>query len=148
MLRVTGALAAAALAVLAVAAAPTPAPLPAPALVSGTPQTAHAYVAPATSQYVTDFPKPLVVRVTGKYDHVRFSCPAVRCGLRVADENNTPGTRVNVHSYDAGVKNGAATLQMGVATDLPSGVSMVYAQVVDSDSTLGPRSAPFLLRSQ
>ena len=148
MPRVPRAPAVAALAVFLIAADASPAPLPTPAIVSGTPQTVHAYVAPATSQYVAEFPKPLVVRITGKYDHVRFSCPALHCGLHVADEANTPGTRVNARSYDAVVKNGTASLQIGLATDLPSAVSMVYAQAVDSDGTLGPKSAPFVLSSQ
>ncbi len=52
-------------------------------IVSGTPQAAHAYVAPAAPVYVTEFTQPLVVRVLGAKDpKVRFFC--VTQGLHAA----------------------------------------------------------------
>jgi hypothetical protein len=150
-------LAAGALAVAAAlspaAAATTPHPAPAKALsalviVSGTPQTAPAYAAPATSQYVVDFPQALVVRLDRSAAKVRFTCPATHCKLRVADENDDPGHRVDASNYEEVIKNHTSTLKMGLAVDLP-GHYQVYAQTVDADDTLtGPKTPPFELTAQ
>ena len=150
-------LAAGALAVAAVlgpaAAATTPRPAPAkalsaPVIVSGTPQTTVAYAAPATSQYVADFPQPLVVSIDRAAAKIRFTCPATHCGLRVADEANDPGHRVDASTYEEVIKKHTSTLKMGLAFDFP-GHYQVYAQTVDGDDNpTGPKTPPFELTAQ
>lgn len=149
-----GALAvAAALGPASAATTPHPAPskakaLSAPVIVSGTPQTAPAYAAPATSQYVVDFPQALVVRLDRSAAKVRFTCPATHCKLRVADENDDPGHRVDASTYEEVIKQHTSTLKMGLAVDLP-GHYLVYAQTVDADDTpTGPKTPPFELTAQ
>jgi hypothetical protein len=143
-----GALALLAAATPAAAAKKTPPRLAAPQIVSGTPQLVHAYAAPATSQYVSDFPQPLVVHLTRPAAKVRFWCPATHCKLRVVDEADDPGHRVDPSTYEAVIKQGTATLRVGLSTDLP-GHFEVFAQTVDGDDNLtGPKTPPFELWSE
>ena len=97
---------------------------------------------------MSDFPQPLVVHLTRTAAKVRFWCPATHCKLRVVDETDDPGHRVDPATYEEVIKKGTSTLHMGLATDLP-GHFEVFAQTVDGDDKLtGPKTPPFELTAQ
>jgi hypothetical protein len=118
-------------------------------IVSGTPQSEPAYAGSSTNQYQTDFPKPLVVHLTSrpaKAPHVRYSCPAPHCTLRVPNEPDS-GNRVSQSEYDVTTVHEQAALTIGLGTDLP-GRYVVYAQAIPDGGPPGPKSAPFELEAR
>jgi hypothetical protein len=125
--------------------------MPSLAIVSGSPQTQHAYAASGTNQYVTDF-SPLVVKIVGSSsanDRVEFTCPQPHCGIRVFDADDDPGKWPdpdNKGIYDEVIKAGKSTVRISLQTDAPGNYTVV-AQTIDGDRK-GPPSAPFILISQ
>jgi hypothetical protein len=138
--------AATAIAVLC-AAHPTPPTSPIGAtIVSGTPQSAHAYAAPGATNYITDFPKPLVARIVGTHlntHRMRFTCISKRCSLDVPNEPEG-GHRVNQSSYELDAKHGQAALQIALTTNEPGTYAVVAEPVGDGNRRI-TRSAPFVL---
>ncbi len=125
--------------------------MPSLVILSGSPQTQHAYAASGTNQYVTDF-SPLVVKIVGASspnDRVEFTCPQPHCGIRVFDADNDPGKWPdpdNKGIYDEVIKDGTSTVRISLQTDAPGNYTVV-AHTIDGDRK-GPASAPFILISR
>ena len=117
-------------------------------IVSGTPQVAHAYVAPAAPIYVTEFTQPLVVRVSGAKNPkqgVRFFCVTKGCTLPPQEQPD--GTRIDPRTFEVPTKNGKASISVTIATATPQTVE-VYAQAVAGPGERAVRSGPFRLTEQ
>jgi hypothetical protein len=115
-------------------------------IVSGTPQSAHAYVSPGAPTYVTEFPQALVVHLVGKHinaHRVRFSCAQKQCALGVPVE--PPGGKVtNAATYEVEAVRDQAALKITLTTNRP-GTFEVYAAPVGDGDEIIRRSAPFVL---
>jgi len=115
-------------------------------VVSGTPQSAHAYVSPGAPTYVTEFPKALVVRVVGKHinaHRVRFTCVQKQCALGVPVE--PPGGKaMGAATYEVEAVHDQAALKITLTTNRP-GTFEVYAAPVGDGDERTTRSAPFVL---
>ncbi len=151
-------------AVLAFAAAAHPAPPPkgappaarAPSvtvrveIVSGTPQRDHAYAAYDVSKYITDFSRPLVVRITGVKDantvqrRVQFTCVSQDCGLGDPDQPEG-GDRKGPDNYSILTKGGKASLRARITHTEPFGTFTVYAEAVGKAGERTVKSGPFTL---
>ena len=115
-------------------------------IVSGTPQTAHAYVAPAAAIYVSEFTRPLVVRVSGTKNPkigVRFSCITKGCELPPQTQPDEV-KRIDPRTFEAQSKGGQATISLIVSTDTPETVEVI-AEPVAGHGERAVRSAPFRL---
>jgi hypothetical protein len=115
-------------------------------IVSGTPQSAHAYVSPGAPTYVTEFPQALVVHVVGKHintHRVRFTCAQKECALGVPVE--PPGGKaVGSATYEVEAVNDQAALKITLTTNRPGTFQVYAAPVGDGDERIR-RSAPFVL---
>jgi hypothetical protein len=118
-------------------------------IVAGTPQSAHAYVAPAAAVYVTEFTRPLVVRVSGTKNPkigVRFFCVTKGCELPPQTQPDEV-KRIDPRTFEAQSKDGKATISLTVSTDTPRTVEVV-AEPVAGPGERAVRSAPFRLSAQ
>jgi hypothetical protein len=115
-------------------------------VVSGTPQSAHAYVSPGAPTYVTEFPQPLVVHLVGKHintHRVRFTCAQKQCALGVPVE--PPGGKaMGAATYEVEAVRDQAVLKVTLTTNRP-GTYEVYAAAVGDGDEIIRRSAPFVL---
>lgn len=110
-------------------------------VVSGSGQSARAFVAASTAGYVTDFPAPLVVRVLpkpkpGDERHVKFRCVTDRCTFAAADQPNEGKNVEHVLPwvYDVTVDgDGKATLRIAVVTRAVGGAVTIRAEPVADD---------------
>ena len=106
-------------AVLAAVAAASPHAASPLRVVSGTPQSAVAYAAGNSAQYVTVFTTPLVVSVgNAKNVAVRFSCASRGCTFPPSDQPDTVN-RVDPASYDVKAVGGKAEISLTLATLAP-----------------------------
>ena len=105
-------------------------------VVSGTPQTATAFVAPGKAKYQTVFPGLLVVRVVGapkqkQTRHVRYTCLTKGCGFGITDQpNNGKGIDHKTEDgdyYTVEVNNGKAAIRVAIEGDEPAGTYTVQA---------------------
>jgi hypothetical protein len=118
-------------------------------IVSGTPQSAHAYVAPAAPKYVTEFTRPLVVRVEGARNPklgVRFSCITPDCELPPQVQPDEV-KRIDPRTFEAQSKDGKATISLIVSTATPRTVEVV-AEPLAGPGERAVRSAPFRLTAE
>jgi hypothetical protein len=125
---------------LGAAATPHAAPKPAAALApvradiaSGNRQIAQAYVATSRSKYDADFPKPLVVRVSGPPPRkgnrvIVFSCVTPGCTFLGADQPDEGSHIEHVGElYKVRVVRGHAVLHVTLEGDRPTGDYVVRA---------------------
>ena len=119
-------------------------------IVSGTPQRDHAYASHEASKYVTEFAKPLVVRVTGVKDassaqrRIQFTCVGQDCGF--ADpERPDGGDRTGPDNYSILTKGGVATLRASITHGTPAATFTVYAEAVAKKGERTVKSKPFTL---
>ena len=105
-------------------------------VVSGTPQTARAFVAPGKAKYQTVFPGLLVVRVVGaprqkQKRHVRYTCVTNGCDFGAADQPNKGQGIEHVTTggdyYTVEVNNGKAAIRVEIEGDQPAGTYTVQA---------------------
>ncbi len=118
-------------------------------IVSGTPQSARAFVAPAAAKYVTEFAQPLVVRVEGSKNAklgVRFFCVTRGCELPPQTQPDEV-KRIDPRTFEVTSKDGKAAISLTVSTDTPETVEIV-AQPVTGHGERAVRSAPFRLTEQ
>src|ERR1700736_5873314 len=95
-------------------------------IVGGTPQSAHAYVAPGEKKYYAEFPGTLLVRWSGPkvrdgWRKVRFTC-VNDCSFLATDQPDN-GTKVDrvadvENAYEAKVVNGVAALRVTIEGDV------------------------------
>jgi hypothetical protein len=114
-------------------------------IISGTLQTVPAYVSPAASSYLTEYPHPLVVHIVGANPNthrVRFSCGIPRCTLGVPNEPDG-GKTIDARTYEFDAKNRQAALKITLTTPQP-GMAVVWAEPVGDGTERIGRSA-FLL---
>jgi hypothetical protein len=121
-------------------------------IVSGTPQTARAYVSPSESKYVTEFPALLVVAVNvadrvGKKRRVRFHCETKNCALAAAEQLDN-GREVHllpddVSTKDADIVKGRASIRIAVEADRPDATYTVTATPIVRK---GERAVPVSFR--
>jgi hypothetical protein len=131
------------------AAAAKPATAVRAQIVTGTPQSAHAYVAPAAAVYVTEFTRPLVVRVSGTRNAkigVRFFCVTKGCELPPQTQPDEV-KRIDPRTFEAQSKDGKATISLIVSTDTPKTVEVI-AEPVAGPGERAVRSGPFRLSAQ
>ncbi|GAC1615596.1 MAG: hypothetical protein NVS4B13_09850 [Candidatus Elarobacter sp.] len=140
-----------AVSVLALAAAHAAAPhatphrKPAPAqplrvlhaqVLSGSPQTAHAYVEPADKKYVTAFAQFLTVRIDGvtskEHRLVRFRCVSKGCEFSPADQPNDGKDieKAGDGSYKVTVIDGKASLGVAIESGVPVRTCTVVAEPI------------------
>jgi hypothetical protein len=115
-------------------------------VVSGTPQSAHAYVSPGAPTYVTEFRDALVVRLVGKHintHRVRFTCAQKDCALGVPVEPPS-GKAIGSATYEVEAVNDQAALKITLTTNRPGTFQVYAAPVGDGDEHI-TRSAPFVL---
>jgi len=115
-------------------------------VVSGTPQSAHAYVSPGAQTYVTAFPQSLVARVVGKHinaHRVRFTCAQKQCALGVPVEPPS-GKTIDPATYEVAAVHDQAALKITLTTSRPGTFQVYAAPVGDGDERI-TRSAPFVL---
>ena len=112
---------------------------PAPALtrltmVSGSGQSAHAWVAVGTKEYETVFETPLVVHVTPDDGKVRFTCVTAGCTFppQVVGEN---ANRASASAFDVDADSGTASITLTVRTPTVEPISVI-AQAANGH---GPR---------
>ncbi len=118
-------------------------------IVSGTPQSAHAYAEPAAAKYVTEFTRPLVVRVSGAKNPklgVRFSCITRGCELPPQVQPDEV-KRIDPRTFEVQSKDGKASISLTVSTDTPQTVEIV-AEPVAGPGERAVRSDPFRLTEQ
>lgn len=84
-------------------------------VVSGTPQSAHAYVAPGARVYLTEFRQQLVVHVAGAVERIRFSCASPHCDFAPSEQPDTVH-RVDENAYDVDVREGKASVTLTLST--------------------------------
>ena len=101
---------------------------------SGNRQNVHAYAAASRSKYEADFPKPLVVRVSGPPPRkgnriVVFSCVTPGCAFLSADQPDE-GKHVDRvgELYKVKVVKGHAVLHVTLEGDSPTSEYIVRAQ--------------------
>jgi hypothetical protein len=95
------------------------------ALVSGSPQTAHAYIAQHGNTFETQFLAPLVVRVS-RDTTVRFRCTTTACEFPAqVFENDEDIHRVDVRTFDVTSENGRAQIKLLVSTPTVEPVTVV-----------------------
>ncbi len=112
---------------------PIPATGNAPArltIVSGTPQTARAWVAARANRYETRFGAALVVRVSPAKSTVRFHCVTPGCEFPPSDQPASV-TRVDPSTYDVASAKGIASIKLIIWTITPENV-VVVAQLPDA----------------
>ncbi|MDB5093975.1 MAG: hypothetical protein JWO85_2076 [Candidatus Eremiobacteraeota bacterium] len=118
-------------------------------VVSGTPQSAHAYVSPGAPTYITEFPQALVVHLVGKHinaHRVRFTCAQKHCALGVPVEPSG-GKVMNAATYEVEAVHDQAALKITLTTNRP-GTFEVYAEPVGDGDEIITRSAPFVLAAR
>jgi len=105
-------------------------------IVSGSGQTAPAYMKPSSKSYVTEFPDLLVAQMDGvprkTLRHVRFSCVTKDCTFVPADQLNE-GKGVNHAtdgSYGVETVGGRASLRVSIETAVAVGSYTVRAEPV------------------
>lgn len=126
-------------------------------IVSGTPQTARAYVEPGAAKYLTDFPVLLVVAVDatpleGEKRRVRFHCATKGCAFVAADQpnegndvhevtTNAVGAKrvVDTTTKDADVVKGRASIHIAVEADRPD---VTYTVTATPIVQIGERAVP------
>jgi len=102
-------------------------------VVSGTPQTARAFVAPGEAKYQTEFPQPLVVRVVGarpqkQKPRVRFTCVTKDCTFVATEQPNPDAvTHRDDGDYSVQVNDGKAVLRVTIEAESPLGTYTVAA---------------------
>jgi hypothetical protein len=105
-------------------------------VVSGTPQTATAFVAPGEAKYQTTFPGLLVVRVVGaprqkQKRRVRFTCVTKGCTFGAADQPNKGRDVDHITTdgdyYSAQVNDGKAAIRVMIEANSPLGTYTVAA---------------------
>jgi hypothetical protein len=115
-------------------------------VVSGTPQSAHAYVSYGAPAYVTEFPQALVVHLVGKHinaHRVRFTCAQKQCALGVPVE--PPGGKsMGSGTYEVEAVHDQAALKITLTTNRP-GTFQVYAAPVGDGDEIIKKSTPFVL---
>ena len=102
------------LAVTAVAAAASATRSAAITIVSGTPQTATAYVAQHGPRFETTFDAALVVKTVPKDVTVRFRCITHDC--QFAPSEQPVANRVDPGAFDYKTKNGTASIKLIIST--------------------------------
>jgi hypothetical protein len=112
------------------------------AVVSGTPQSAHAWVAPRANRYETKFDAALVVSVSPPETKVRFRCVTRGCEFPASEQPETV-TRVDASTYDVAAAKGQAAIKLTVWTVAPETVTVV-ARPAEED---GPQ-VRFILNAQ
>ena len=108
---------------VACAAAATAASAVRLAIVSGTPQTARAWVAEHADRFETKFDGALVVK-TANVRKVRFRCVTRGCEFPAQDQADNVN-RVNPSAYDVTTKNGQASIKLTIWTQTPQTVIVV-----------------------
>lgn len=98
-------------------------------IVSGTPQTARAWVAARADRYETKFDKALVVK-TAHVAKVRFRCITRGCEFPAQDQADNVN-RVDPNAYDVTTKKGEASIKLTVWTVTPEDV-VIVAQPSDA----------------
>lgn len=93
------------------------------AIVSGTPQTARAWVAPRADRYETKFDHALVVK-TANVEKVRFRCVTRGCEFPAQDQADNVN-RVDPSAYDVTTKKGQASIKLTIWTQTPETVVVV-----------------------
>ena len=89
------------------------------ALLSGTPQSAHAFVAAHASRYEAAFPNELAVRVAGPDgSKIRFACETDGCAFPPSDQGDNVH-RIDVRSYYVDSADGRATIKLTVSAPSP-----------------------------
>jgi len=120
--------------------------IPTARAVSGAPQSAWGYASTASTTYVAEFARPLVVRLEGGRAAdvaVRFWCATPGCTLPPSDQPNDV-SRFDPRSYDVKVEHGRAELQVTLGVPSPGPYVMLAAPVVNGK--LRPaRAARFVL---
>ena len=91
---------------------------------SGTPQTARAWVAARADRYETHFDSPLVVKVGGGVDKVRFRCITRGCEFPPSDQPNNV-SRADASAYDVVPSRGIASIKLIIWTVTPETVIIV-----------------------
>lgn len=117
-------------------------------IVSGTPQTARAYVAAGEAKYATEF-APLVVRVSGPAAakrRMRFHCVTRGCAFVTDAPEN--GDRIDPATYDVDVKGGKASLHVTIVAGNPAGTYVLYAQPLAGKGERAVKSGTFTLTSR
>jgi hypothetical protein len=118
-------------------------------IVSGTPQSARAFVATAAAKYVTEFTQPLVVRVEGSKNPklgVRFFCVTRGCELPPQTQPDEV-KRIDPRTFEVTSKDGKAAISLTVSTDTPETVEVV-AEPVTARGERAVKSAPFRLNAR
>jgi hypothetical protein len=118
-------------------------------IVSGTPQTTHAYVVNGEARYGAEF-APLVVRIVGgkagTVRHVRFACVGKGCAFYT--DSPKDGDRIDEGTYKVKAdEHGTATLRVTMLNQGPAGSYRVYAEPVVAKGERAVRSAQFVLTS-
>jgi hypothetical protein len=88
---------------------------PAIAIVSGTPQSATAFIAQHGPRYETAFDTPLVVKVAPLGTVVRFRCITPDCTFAASVQPDAV-SRVDPRSYDVKSDNGTASIKLLIST--------------------------------
>jgi hypothetical protein len=103
-------------------------------IVSGNRQIGTAYADCCKSQYVTEFPKPLVVRMEGRPvkggpPRVYFRCETPHCALASTDQpdEGTFVERTDETTYKAQIVKGVASIRIATEAAQPTGTYVVTA---------------------
>ncbi|HEY0613960.1 MAG TPA: hypothetical protein VGC96_04940 [Candidatus Elarobacter sp.] len=130
--------------------------------VSGDGQLVQAYAAPAAAAYITEFPRPLVVRVDGPAvpkdhpRHVVFTCVTKGCVFAGAEQHEDSDwvnrakdadDKEIGNAYDVRVHDGRAAVYVALQASGPRGAYVVRALPV---ANRGERATPtwFRLRTR
>lgn len=95
-------------------------------IVSGTPQTARAWVAARADMFETRFDGALVVAVVPAKTKVRFRCITKGCVFPASDQPDSV-SRVDPSAYDVATAKGRASIKLTIWTPAPEDV-VVTAQ--------------------
>jgi hypothetical protein len=103
-------------------------------IVSGNGQIGHAYADCCKAQYVTEFPKPLVVRMEGRPvkggpPRVYFRCETPHCALASTDQPDDGKfvERTDATTYKAQIVKGVASIRIATEAAQPTGTYVITA---------------------
>jgi hypothetical protein len=88
---------------------------PSIAIVSGTPQSAQAFIAQHGLRYETTFGRPLVVKVSPAVTTVRFRCATSDC-IFAPSVQPEGVSRVDPRTYDVKSEKGVASIKLIIST--------------------------------
>jgi hypothetical protein len=98
------------------------------AIVSGTPQSATAFIAQHGPRYETAFDAPLVVKVAPPGTVVRFRCITPDCTFAASVQPDAV-SRVDPRSYDVKSANGDASIKLLISTATVESVTVTATPV-------------------